>query len=254
MQGLSLYKKGIGGFIIGLAGGTFGGLIGIGGGIIMIPLMTIFAKLTQHRAQGTSLVAIFFTASIGAATYFYHGHVEWESALVLAVSAMATVKWGALYTNSISEKKLKKIFGFFLVFVALMLIVKGLFLESVLQPGTAAKYVVLFVTGIFTGFVVGMMGVGGGSTMIPPLVILAGMPQHLAQGTSLLAMVPISAAGSFNYYRLGNISKEITAGLAPGAAFGGLMGASFASSVPELYLKLFFSVVIIFMGIRYIRT
>jgi len=134
-----------------------------------------------------------------------------------------------------------------------MLIVKGLFLESVLQPGTAAKYAVLFVTGTFTGFVVGMMGVGGGGTMIPPLVILAGMPQHLAQGTSLLAMVPISAAGSINYYRLGNISKEVAAGLALGAAFGGLIGASFASFLPELYLKLFFSTVIIFMGISYIR-
>ena len=66
---------------------------------------------------------------------------------------------------------------------------------------------------MFTGFLAGMMGVGGGGVMVPPLVIFIGMPQHLAQGTSLLAMLPGSAVGAYTHYRLGNVVKTIALGL-----------------------------------------
>ncbi|MBA4419429.1 MAG: permease, partial [Syntrophus sp. (in: bacteria)] len=69
--------KQFGGLVTGFSGGLLGGFVGIGGGIVMIPLMTHFLRLTQHQAHGTSLVAIIFTASIGAVTYATHGDVNW---------------------------------------------------------------------------------------------------------------------------------------------------------------------------------
>ena len=101
------------GLISGLLGGFFGGLLGLGGGIIMIPLMTWLAKMTQHQAHGTSLVAIVFTAIVGAATYYLLGGVDWKIALILAVSATITARFGARYAHSLPEKKLKMAFGFF---------------------------------------------------------------------------------------------------------------------------------------------
>ncbi|MDD3845457.1 MAG: sulfite exporter TauE/SafE family protein [Syntrophorhabdaceae bacterium] len=254
MSAESFCKNQAKGLVIGLAGGTFGGLAGLGGGVIMIPLMAWLAGLSQHGAHGTSLLAIVFTGLIGAVTYFFHGSVDWPAALILAASAIATARLGALYAHSLPEKKLRKAFGWFLVFVSLLLVSKGLIMGSSYHIGPVVYYVVLFATGLFTGFLSGMMGVGGGGIMIPPLVILIGMPQHLAQGTSLLAMVPGSAMGAFTHYKLGNVAKQIALGLMAGAAIGGYFGATFAHLLPELYLKFLFSIVGLWMGIRYIRS
>jgi uncharacterized membrane protein YfcA len=63
-------------FLIGLVAGAFGGLVGLGGGVIMISLMVRFFGLTQHQAHGTSLMALVFTGLTGAATYYLKGSVE----------------------------------------------------------------------------------------------------------------------------------------------------------------------------------
>ena len=254
MAAESFYKSQGKGLLIGLAGGAFGGLIGLGGGIIMIPLMAILAGLTQHQAHGTSLLAIVFTALIGAVTYSLHGFADWRAALVLAICAMVTARFGALYAHSLPEKQLKRAFGWFLVVVSLLLVFKGVILRSSYTLGPFLHYATLIGTGAFTGFLSGMMGVGGGGIMVPFLVIFIGMPQHLAQGTSLLAMVPGSAIGAFTHHRLGNVAKHIALGLTLGAAIGGYIGASFAHLVPEFHLKIIFALVGLWMGIRYIKT
>jgi hypothetical protein len=249
----SFYRSQGKGLIIGFAGGAFGGLAGLGGGIIMIPLMVFLAGVTQHGAHGTSLLAIVFTGLIGSITYFSHGSVDWAAALVLAASALSMARFGALYAHSLPEERLRKAFGWFLICASLLLVSKGLILKSSYHIGPITYYIVLFATGMFTGFLSGMMGIGGGGTMIPPLVILIGMPQHLAQGTSLLAMVPGGAMGAFTHYRLGNVAKDIALGLMIGAAIGSYFGATFAHVLPEFYLKLVFCVVGLWMGVKYIR-
>jgi uncharacterized protein len=98
------------------------------------------------------------------------------------------------------------------------------------------------------------MGVGGGAIMVPLMVIAGGMSQHVAQGTSLLAMVPIAGAGAVTHHRLGNVKTGIAVGLSLGAIVGGYLGGSMANVIPELWLRTLFSVVGIWMGLRYIRT
>jgi uncharacterized protein len=242
------------GLLIGLSGGFFGGLVGLGGGIIMIPLMSWVMRLTQHQAHGTSLVAIIFISLMGSITYFVHGSADWPAALILAGSAMLTARFGALYAHSLPEKKLKKAFGCFLMVISLLLVSKGTILELSFQVGPALHYLILIVTGMFTGFLAGMMGVGGGGVMVPPLVIFIGMSQHLAQGTSLLAMLPGSAVGAYTHYTLGNVVKTIALGLMIGGAAGSYLGASLAHSIPELYLRVLFSVAGVWMGSKYLRS
>jgi uncharacterized membrane protein YfcA len=236
-----------------MLGGCFGGLVGFGGGAVMIPLMTGLAKLTQHKAHGTSLAAIIFTALVGAATYFLHGAVDWKIAAVLAVSAILTARFGALYAHSLPEKKLKKAFGFFLAVVSVLVLVKGLLPGAGHPPNFWVSLLIFLLTGAATGFLSGMMGVGGGTLMIPPMVILAGMSQHLAQGTSLLAMVPVSISGALTHYRLGNVEVDLVPGLVVGAVVGGYIGGTTANLLPDLYLKLIFSAVLVWLGLKYIR-
>lgn len=240
------------GLIIGLLGGFFGSLVGLGGGVVMIPLMISLLKFTQHQAHGTSLVAVAFVGAAGAATYAIYGTTDWKIAILLALTATVTARLGAQFAHSLPEKKLKKSFGFFLVFVSVLMLVKG----YLPQPGAAfgewAKIAVFLGTGAVTGFVSGMMGVGGGTVMIPPMVLLAGMSQQLAQGTSLLAMVPVGVAGAYTHYRLGNVKMDIALGLAVGAISGSYLGGAAANMLPEAALRYIFAVVLIWLGSRYI--
>ncbi len=241
-------------FAAGLLGGLFAGLVGVGGGIVMIPLMTAAAGLSQHKAHGTSLVAIVFTGGVGAAVYFFHGAADWKVSLVLAVSAIVTARFGALYAHSLSEKKLKKGFGAFLIFVTACMLVKGYLLHMTFALSFWPKMAALLFAGVFAGFISGMMGVGGGVVMVPPMVILAGMSQHMAQGTSLLAMVPIGLSGALTHYKLGNVHMRVAGGLVAGAIVGGYLGGTAANLLPETYLMALFLLMGVWMGIRYLRS
>jgi len=242
------------GFVIGLSGGFFGGIVGLGGGVIMIPMMTAFAGLSQREAHGTSLVAVVFTGAIGALTYFSHGLVDWKAALILAAPAVLFARLGAVCAHSMREKQLRRGFGAFMILVSLLLIGKGMIPGTGEYLGFWWKVFVMLLTGVGTGFVSGMMGVGGGSVMIPALVILAGMPQHLAQGTSLLAMVPVGMTGAFTHYRLGNVHAYLSLGLAAGAMAGSFLGGTAAILLSDFVLKVIFALIGLYMGVRYIRA
>jgi uncharacterized protein len=246
---------GLGGsFLIGLTAGAFGGLVGLGGGVVMVPLMVGVARLQQKQAHGTSLVALVFTGLAGAATYSMKGRVDLLAAALLAVTATATARFGARYAHVLPEWKLKRSFGAFLVAVALVLLARPWIAGPATLASIPVQAVVLLSTGLFAGFLSGMMGVGGGSIMVPAMVLLAGFPQVLAQGSSLLAMVPAGAAGAATHWRLGNVVKWLLPGLIPGILVGTFVGGSFAVRLPETVLRLVFAAVIIWTGSKYIRT
>jgi uncharacterized protein len=259
VSSLSLHRnrsselKQLKGFLTGLAGGTLGGLFGVGGGAVMIPLLTSFSKLTQHQAHGTSLFAIFFTAAVGAATYYVHGDADWVVALVITASAIFTARLGARYAHSLPEKRLRKSFGIFLLFATAMLLVKG-YLPAPAHPlGVWGRLMIFLFTGSLAGFLSGMMGVGGGVIMVPFMVILANMTQHVAQGTSLLAMIPMALSGVRAHHKLGNVRMDVAWGLAGGALAGGYAGAMAAKSLPEVYLRTLFVCFTIWMNVRYLK-
>lgn len=241
-------------FFIGLAAGAFGGLVGLGGGVVMIPLMVGFAGLVQKQAHGTSLVAVVFTGIVGYLTYATKGQVDLVGAAMLAVTATFTARLGARYAHVLPEWKLKRAFGWFLIAVALLLVVRPWIAGPSSRVDPVMQAVVLLVTGVFTGFLSGMMGVGGGSIMVPAMVLLAGFPQKLAQGTSLLAMIPAGAVGAYTHWRLGNVVTPLLWGLIPGVLIGTFAGSSMALRLPEVALRLAFAAVIIWTGSKNVRA
>lgn len=241
---------------VGLTAGLFGGLVGLGGGVIMIPLMVRFFKFGQHQAHGTSLMALVFTGLSGAITYYLNGSVDFVAAALLAASAIFTARVGALYAHSLPEWQLKRAFGFFLIFVSLLLLSKPYLSHLVFlaHPASGWGYVAsLLVSGAIAGFLSGMMGVGGGSIMVPALVLLVGHTQHMAQGSSLLAMVPAGSVGAYTHWRLGNVVTRVLPGLIVGIIIGTYFGGSLAHLLTEANLRLVFAVVLILLGIRDIR-
>lgn len=239
--------------LIGLVAGLFGGLVGLGGGVVMIPLMVGLLKLRQHEAHGTSLVAVAFTGVMGALTYALQGSVDLGASLLLAATAIFTSRLGATYAQSLPEKSLRRAFGWFLILVSGLLLLKP-YLPSLglLTAGWGRVLALLFAGGL-TGFLSGMMGVGGGTIMVPAMVLLLGMDQHTAQGSSLLAMAPAGAVGAYTHFRLGNTNQALLPGLIPGVLLGTYLGGSLAHLLSEGALRGAFALVLVWTGLRYIR-
>jgi uncharacterized protein len=241
-------------FFIGFISGVFGGLVGLGGGVLMIPLMVSIKKLGQHKAHGTSMVALVFTGIIGATIYAMHNAVDVLASVFLSVAALWPARYGAKYCHGLPELKLKRAFGIFLILVSIFILLKP-YLPFLPHSGMSiSKVLILLMTGATTGFVSGLMGVGGGPIMIVGMVLLAGFDQHTAQGSSLLAMVPSGAVGAFTHWRLGNVETGILDGLILGIILGTYIGGSFAHVLPEYTLRIIFAVVLVWTGSRYVKS
>ncbi|MFO7568161.1 MAG: sulfite exporter TauE/SafE family protein, partial [Smithellaceae bacterium] len=111
-------------FGVGLLAGLFGGLIGLGGGLIMIPMLVGLLKLDQCRAHGTSLAVLIFTGISGAVTYGYHGDVNLTTAFALAFPAVITAAAGARFADQLPDWKLKRAFGLFLICCSALLLLR----------------------------------------------------------------------------------------------------------------------------------
>jgi len=109
--------------IIGLLAGILSGLVGVGGGILMIPLLIIFLGLTQHEAQGTALFAMLPPIGILAAiNYYKEGFVKWEYAIVIAFTFVIGGYLGSKLSLSLPPQTVRRIFGVIMLLGAIKLI------------------------------------------------------------------------------------------------------------------------------------
>ena len=227
--------------IAGFLAGIFGGLVGLGGGVIMIPIMVDFLKANQHTAHGTSLVAIIFTGLAGALTYWLHGSVDWVASVLLAATAMVTAQYGARFAGALPEWKLKKSFGAFLLVVSALMLVKPYLPHF--APDAFSQWVqvvILLSSGALTGFLSGMMGVGGGTIMVPAMVLLLGFSQQTAQGSSL---GDGARRGRRGLYRSAPRQRQSGTPHGPGPGHPGrtYVGGSIANMLPGMQLRHFCS-------------
>jgi hypothetical protein len=109
--------------VIGLLAGILSGLVGVGGGILMIPLLIIFLGLTQHEAQGTALFAMLPPIGILAAMNYYKaGFVKWEYAAVIALTFVVGGYFGSKLSISLPEQTVRRVFGVIMLIGAIKLI------------------------------------------------------------------------------------------------------------------------------------
>jgi uncharacterized membrane protein YfcA len=107
--------------------------------------------------------------------------------------------------------------------------------------------------GVVAGIFSGLIGIGGGIIIVPVLVLLFGLSQHTAQGTTLALMVPpIGLLAAWAYYKQGFVDLKIVAFVCLGFFIGGLFGAKFAIGIPETILKKIFGIVLLAVSIRMI--
>lgn len=106
---------------IGLVGGLFSALFGVGGGLVVVPLLVLFAAFDGHEASATSLAVIGFTAVVGAATFGVAGEVDWGNAAVVGVPAVAGTLLGTALQQRIGSRLLLYLFAGFIFAVAVAL-------------------------------------------------------------------------------------------------------------------------------------
>jgi len=107
--------------------------------------------------------------------------------------------------------------------------------------------------GLIAGSLSGLIGIGGAIIIIPSLVILFGLSQHTAQGTTLALMVPpIGLLAAWTYYKQGFVDFKIAGLICLGFFFGGLVGAKFATDIPEDILRKIFGVILLASSLKMI--
>lgn len=121
--------------IIGIAAGILGGLVGVGGGIIIVPSLVYFLSFSQKSAQGTSLGLLLLPVGIlGVLQYYRQGHVDFRVVTILAIGFLAGSYFGSKIALSLPQETVKKIFAIIMLLIA----VKMLFIDKPIKD-TAAK-------------------------------------------------------------------------------------------------------------------
>ena len=111
--------------VIGLLAGILSGLVGVGGGIIMVPLLILFLGFSQQQAQGTSLtVLVVPVTALAVFNYYKQGYINWKYALVIALFFVIGGYFGSKLALSIDQKMLKKIFSIVLLLVGIKLLIE----------------------------------------------------------------------------------------------------------------------------------
>jgi len=225
--------------LIGAIGGLLSGAFGVGGGIIMVPLLTTIAKLDQRRAAATSLIAIIPAGVVGTITYGLSGHVDLVAAVLIAAGGVAGSYIGTRLLHRLSIRWLRWLF-----IGMLLLVTVRLFLEVpvrsgmiVLSPVSIAGLVLL---GLVMGIASGLFGIGGGVIVVPILVALFGAGDLLAKGTSLLAIIPGAVTGTVRNARAGVVDVIDGAIVGLTAAAASFAGVAIATALsPRLATILF---------------
>jgi uncharacterized membrane protein YfcA len=239
----------------GVAAGAAGGLFGVGGGLVLIPILTGFFKITQHQAHGTSLAVIGATALASVIIYAIHGNVSYWTAAFVAIASMFTARIGARLAAKQSPRQLARAFSIFIFLVAIRLLWKVPEpTVAVFHSGPAALWFDLVLGGL-VGLIAGFMGVGGGILTVPVFTLGLGMSQQLAQGTSLAIILVAAPAGALEHARHGNVIRKLVPWLALGAVIGGPITSWAVQSMPQAVLSRAFALFLLANAVNtWLRT
>lgn len=179
--------------LLGILTGFLSGLVGIGGGLLMIPILTLVFGKDQKLAQAISLSVVLVTAVVGATTYAFDGHLQIGAAVALSVGGVLGSYSGAALLPRFKASHLQAAFGVLAVGTAALM-----FFDVAAQTGTLVAETsllsisMLVVAGFGAGALAGLLGVGGGVVMVPLMVLALGFSQHEAQATSLFVIIFVS--------------------------------------------------------------
>ena len=254
----------------GAGAGFASGLLGVGGGFIMVPVMYSvigamgFPDIAMKVALGTSLLVILPTATSGAWRHNKKKAVRWKTALVLGLCGLGGGLAGSTLATHLPERALKTGFGGLVLAMAIWM---GLgMMPKLAKQRTEPKDNprLLPALGFPIGMVSGLTGLGGGALIVPALVLALNFPMHMAIGTSVTAIILTSIGGIIGYiihgigvsgllpYSIGYINLPIWLCLAGMSVPLAQLGAKTAHALPAKQLRYIFIALMVYIGLRMI--
>lgn len=233
--------------VVGVISGFGGGLASLGGGTLLIPQLTGFLRLSPLDARGTALAVALINSIMSSIIYASAGKVAWTPIFWAGLPAMLIAPVAARLSRNWPDRGLRITFGLIVILGAVALLAVG----SAPPPGFARSLPTLYLLGVglLSGGVAGLVGVSGGPILAPLFVLGLGMPQALAQGTSLLTRIPSTVSGLWENGREHHVRWNFLPWLAGGGLLGSWGGSYLALALPEHLLRVLFSSLLIVLGI-----
>jgi uncharacterized membrane protein YfcA len=254
--------------VLGLAVGFVAGLLGVGGGLIIVPVLI---ALFQHQgiahgiepqlAIGTSLASILFTSASSVRAHHRHGAVNWALVRRISGGIVVGTLLGALLATLLPAQVLKVFFVVFLFYAATQMWLDFKPAAQRELPGVVGTSA----AGVVIGVVSSWVGIGGG-TLTVPFMLWHNQTLHRAIATSAAIGFPIAAAGAVGYvsggwsmaglptYSLGLVYLPALVGIVLGSMFTAPLGARTAHRVPVRPLKRVFAVLLYVLALRMLTT
>jgi len=247
-------------FAGGLFAGTLGGLLGIGGGVVLMPLLRFVIGLTPARAAGTCILAVFFTTLGGSYRHFRLGNVNIRFiAPVIFSGAGATTVFSLVFLSlSSRERWLDLGIGLVLSLISLRMILEGL--PGLIAPrndehagkemkGTLWQKMLI---GGSAGIFPGLLGIGTGVILVPAFTFILSMPIKTAVASSLTSFCANALVSSSFKLSQGFIDLEVALPICVGTLLGSNLGAILNRRFPSRAVKFVFGVVFCYISLRFI--
>jgi uncharacterized protein len=248
--------------------GVLAALTGVGGGIVIVPFLILAYSFAPANAVGTSLFAILITAVAATVGYYRQKRIDYKTGLLLAATTVPGALLGAFITSVTKPMILGLIFGVFLIFVALRVLLQAsrfgrnlpshhsveenkLNLKAAWHK-TRRRLIVGVALGFFGGVASGLLGVGGGIVLVPIMSLVLEMDIHVAVATSMFTMIATSITGVVQHSSLGNINFEYALLLGFGAVVGAQLGAFGSKKLSGRNLQLIFALLLLAVSIQMI--
>jgi uncharacterized protein len=249
---------------VGAVAGVLAGLLGIGGGLVIVPMLVfcltrqgIAPQVLMHIALGTSMASIMFTAVSSFMAHHKRGAVHWPAVGRIVPGILAGTFLGSFVAARLSTNFLKAFFVVFLYYVAFQMLANKKPRPSRGLPGNTG----MFGAGSVIGLVSSLVGIGGG-TLSVPFLMWCNLAVHHAIGTSAAIGFPIAVAGTAGYVlnglhaedlpelSLGYIYLPALAGIVAASVLTAPLGVRLAHRLPVAKLKRVFAVLLILVGTR----
>jgi uncharacterized membrane protein YfcA len=244
--------------VIGLVVGTLIGLTGLGGGVLLLPLLIFGLSVPPIIAVGSDALFNFLTKIPSSLVHLRRGTVRRKVVLALAAGSVPGSIAGVRFLQHLRHiygagvnDFIKTAIGILLIVVPVLLLLQRRIEHRVTnRPPTAKSFAGMAVIGLFAGFLVGMTSVGSGSIIMMLLLMFYSYPPKVMVGTDIVHAVALTGVTSFLHFQLGNVDLPLVGCLLIGSIPGGLVGSYLSTRVPVLWLRRILCVILLATGAR----
>ena len=244
-------------FILGVSVGTFGTLVGVGGGIILIPIFTLVFQWTPQNAVGTSLFVVFLNAISGSIAYIKQKKVYYDAAIRFSIATIPGAIIGSYLAEYFTGTSFRISFGAMLIIVSAIMFFRTKQQENKStfgKEGFTYNRTLGVLLSTLVGFLSSILGIGGGVIHVPAMVYLLGFPTHIATATSQFVLGISSFFGVISHYIIGNILMTPALTIGIGAIVGAQIGAGLSLKVKSKAILSILSLALFLLGLRLVLT